>query len=453
MQKYITLLSSILLITVGAHTATAQNTFTADTLENDALFDESIITDNDIAQPDTLIFNIPTDSTANDSLQFELPEGMTADIDSLLNGWQARNLLKSFDCETEGWENIKVSDTLYAERLRNMPCIIDMPYNSMVRQCIDRYATRNRTLVSYMLGISEFYMPMIEAEIDKYNMPHELKYLPVIESALNPKAVSRVGAKGLWQFMFATGKLYGLKSNNYIDDRFDPLKATHAGLNYLRDLYKFFNRWDLAVAAYNCGPGNVKKAILRSGGKTDFWEIYRYLPRETRGYLPALVAANYIMTYHEEHGICPMEPNIPIGTDTLHISKNLHFKQVAQYCDISIEDIRAINPQYIKDIIPGEAEKYVLRLPNSAITQFIANEDSIYNYEKETFFPKSDIAKMLKEAKANDDGRGTLKYHKIRSGETLGSIARKYRVSVKQIMKWNNLRSTNIRAGRSLKIY
>lgn len=425
-----------------------------DTLDNGALFDESIITDEDIVQPDsTEQFAALPDSVATDSLHFDFPEGMTAEIDSLLNGWQARNLLKSFDCNTEGWEQIKVSDTLYAKRLTLIPSIIDMPYNNMVRQCIDRYTTRNRSLVSYMLGISEFYMPMIEAEIDKYNMPHELKYLPVIESALNPKAVSRAGAKGLWQFMFATGKLYGLKSNNYIDDRFDPLKATHAGLHYLRDLYKFFNRWDLAIAAYNCGPGNVKKAILRSGGKTDFWEIYRFLPRETRGYLPALVAANYVMTYHEEHGICPMEPNIPIGTDTLLITKNLHFKQITQFCDISIDDIRAINPQYLKDVIPGEAETYVLRLPNSAITQFIANEDSIYNYNKEQFFPKSDIAKMLKQAKANDDGRGTLKYHKIRNGETLGSIARKYRVTVKQIMRWNNMRNTKIRAGRRLKIY
>lgn len=451
MRQHIILLISTLFF-AGAQ---AQESYTApaDSTDNGALFDESVVRDSDIVHPDTLDLFATDNASAADSLVFEFPEGMNAEIDSLLNGWQARNLLKSFDCNSEGWENIKLNDTVYAMRLREMPCIIDMPYNSMVRQCIDRYATRNRSLVAYMLGISEFYMPMIEAEIDKYDMPHELKYLPVIESALNPKAVSRAGAKGLWQFMFATGKLYGLKSNNYIDDRFDPLKATRAGLNYLRDLYNFFNRWDLAVAAYNCGPGNVKKAILRSGGKTDFWEIYRFLPRETRGYLPALIAANYIMTYHEDHGICPMEPKLPIGTDTLHITKNLHFKQIAQYCDMDIEDIRAINPQYIKDIIPGEAERYVLRLPNDAITKFIANEDSIYSYKKEEFFPKSDIAKMLKQAKANDDGRGTLKYHKIRNGETLGTIARKYRVSVKQIMKWNNMRNTNIRAGRTLKIY
>lgn len=451
MRLYTTIITLTLLVT----NIQAQNNYTTenDSTENYSLFDNSPISDNDIAHPDTLLFVDNTIVAEGDSLIFDIPESLTTNMDSLLSGWQARNLLKSFDCETEGWENIKVSDTLYATRLCNIPSIIEMPYNSMVRECIDRYAKRNRTLVSYLLGISEFYMPMIEAEIDKHGMPHELKYLPVIESALNPKAVSRAGAKGLWQFMFATGKLYGLKSNNYIDDRFDPLKATHAGLNYLRDLYKFFNRWDLAIAAYNCGPGNVKKAILRSGGKTDFWEIYRYLPRETRGYLPALIAANYIMTYHEEHGICPMEPNLPIGTDTLHITKNLHFKQIEHFCDVSIEDIRAINPQYIKDIIPGEAEPYILRLPNDAITKFITHEKEIYEYNKEEFFPQKDIAKMLKDAKRNDDGRGTLKYHKIRNGETLGSIARKYRVSVKQIMKWNNLRNTNIRAGRRLKIY
>ena len=445
MRKQTTYIITLLLLLATGIEAQENNFTPGDSINDNAQLDRAI------ASPDTL--EIEGESIGCDSLIFELPEGMTANIDSLMSGWQARHLLKSLDCQTEGWEFIKTSDTVYAERLRDIPSIIDMPYNSMVRQCIDRYATRNRSLVSYMLGIAEFYMPMIEAEIDKHNMPHELKYLPVIESALNPKAVSRAGAKGLWQFMFATGKLYGLKSNNYIDDRFDPLKATHAGLNYLRDLYKFFNRWDLAIAAYNCGPGNVKKAILRSRGKTDFWEIYRYLPRETRGYLPALIAANYIMTYHEEHGICPMEPALPIGTDTLHIRKNLHFKQIEKYCDINIEDIRALNPQYIKDIVPGEAERYVVRLTNDAISRFITYEDSIYNYNKEVFFPNSNIAKMLKEAKANDDGRGTLKYHKIRNGETLGSIARKYRVTVKQIMKWNNMRNTKIRAGKRLKIY
>lgn len=251
MQRYTTYITTLLLLLATSIEA-QENDFTPiDSISDNAQLDIAI------ASPDTIDFAVETMEC--DSLVFELPEGMTADIDSLMNGWQARHLLKALDCQTEGWEYIKTNDTTYAERLRDLHSIIEMPYNSTVRHCIDRYATRNRSLVSYMLGIAEFYMPMIEAEIDKYNMPHELKYLPVIESALNPKAVSRAGAKGLWQFMFATGKLYGLKSNNYIDDRFDPLKATHAGLNYLRDLYNFFNRWDLAIAAYNCGPGNVKR--------------------------------------------------------------------------------------------------------------------------------------------------------------------------------------------------
>jgi membrane-bound lytic murein transglycosylase D len=286
-------------------------------------------------------------------------------------------------------------------------------------------------------------------------LPQELKYLPVIESAMNPKAKSRMGAKGLWQFMFTTGKLYGLKSNNYIDDRFDPLKSTRAALAYLKDLYTMFGNWDLAIAAYNCGPGNVKKAIRRSGGKTDFWKIYRWLPRETRGYLPGFIAANYIMTFYEDHGICPMEPNIPVATDTIHVNRNLHFKQIVEVCGADIEEIRALNPQYIRDIIPGENETYVLRLTNGMISKFVENEEKIYNHNVAVYFPDSDVEKMLKEAKKNDDGNGGDKLirHKIRKGETLGGIALKYKVSVKQLMKWNGLRNSSIRAGKYLKIY
>lgn len=404
--------------------------------------------------PDScLVADTVVASAASDSLVFDLPEGMVEDIDSLLNNWQGRHLLKKGSAEESEWKNIVTSDTTYAKRLKSMPTIVRMPYNSMVRTCIDRYTTKNRRLVSYMLGMAEFYMPIIEEEIDRQGIPHELKYLPIIESALNPKAVSRASAKGLWQFIFPTGKLYGLRSNNYIDERFDPIKSTKAAVKYLSDLYGIFGSWELAIAAYNCGPGNVKKAIMRSGGKTDFWEIYRWLPRETRGYLPMFIAANYIMTYHEEHGIHPMEPSTPIITDTIHVSKNLHFKQIVDVCGADIEEIRALNPQFTRDIVPGENEPYVLRLSNSMLSRFIANEDTIYKHRQQEFFPSESIEKMLKEAKANDDGHGTLKRHKVKNGETLGSIARKYRVTVKQIMKWNNMRNTKIRAGKYLKIY
>ena len=409
--------------------------------------------DNDIIPTDSLKMDSLELSLEGDTLVFDLPEGVIENIDSMLNSWQSRNLLKSTADNNEDWKGITTSDTTYAERLIKMPTIVRMPYNNMVRTCIDRYTTRNRSLVSYMLGMSEFYMPIIEEEIDRQGIPHELKYLPIIESALNPKAVSRANAKGLWQFIFSTAKLYGLRSNNYIDERFDPIKSTKAALRYLNDLYGIFGSWELAIAAYNCGPGNVKKAIMRSGGKTDFWEIYRWLPRETRGYLPMFIAANYIMTYHKEHGIYPLEPATPIITDTVVVNKNLHFKQITDICEADIEEIRALNPQYIKDIIPGANEPFVLRLSNSMLTRFIANEDTIYKHRQEEFFPTESLEKMLKQAKDNNDGRGTLKRHKIRRGETLGSIALKYRVTVKQIMKWNNMRNTNIREGKYLKIY
>ena len=400
-----------------------------------------------------LTIDIDTTYAEGEAYAFDDPEGMSANTDSLLSSWQARTLLKKLDCSTTGWESIRMTDTMYAKRLSSMLTIIRTPYNAMVRSCIDRYTVKNRSQVSYMLGISEFYMPMIETEIDRLGLPHELKYLPVIESAMNPKAVSRMGAKGLWQFMFPTAKHYGLKSNNYIDERFDPLKATRAALTYLKDLYDMFGNWELAIAAYNCGPGNVNKAIKRSGGKTDFWKIYSWLPKETRGYLPALIAANYVMTFYEDHGICPMEPNIPVDTDTIHINRNLHFKQIAEVCNVDIEEIRALNPQYIKDIIPGENETYVLRLTNSMIASFVENEDSVYKHNAEVHFPQASVEKILTDAKKNDDGTGNLIRHKIKNGETLGSIAIKYHVKVSQIMKWNNMRNTNIRAGKYLKIY
>lgn len=438
MQKTITALTILIMFATTSMAST--------------LLPDSVATNN-TTTTDSIAVTLNISPEFPDTIDFEVPGYMLQEIDSMLNCWQARNLLKALEYDSAQYAGIKITDTLYAQRLQSMPTIVKMPYNRMVRSCIDAYTTRNRSLVAYMLGMSEFYMPIIEEEIDKAGIPNELKYLPIIESALNPKAVSRVSAKGLWQFMFATAKTYGLKSNNYIDERFDPIKSTKAAVRYLADLYKMFGKWELAIAAYNCGPGNVKKAILRSDGKTDFWEIYYYLPRETRGYLPMFIAANYIMTYYKEHGIKPMEPSTPIATDTILISKNLHFKQIAEVCGAEIEEIRALNPQYIKDIVPGENEPYVLRLSNNLVTDFLANEDSIYNHRQKEFFPRESIAEMLKQAKANDDGRGTLKRHKIKSGETLGSIALKYRVTVKQIMKWNGLRNSNIRAGQYLNIY
>lgn len=387
-----------------------------------------------------------------DSIKFDVPESMMLNIDSLMNNWQSRTLLQLLESDSV-YEIQPVNDSIYADRLNRLQTIIQMTYNDVTKQFIERYANRHRRLISNMLGLSTYYMPMIENALDKYNMPQELKYLPIIESAFNPKAVSRVGAKGLWQFMFKTAKSYGLKANSYIDERFDPLKSTHAAIRYLRDLYNFFQSWDLAIAAYNCGPGNVKKAIIRSGGKTNFWQIYRYLPRETRGYIPAFIAANYIMNYYEEHGITPMQPTLPIATDTIHVSKNLHFSQVAELCDIEMEALRAMNPQYIRDIIPGKSETCVLRLPNETITSMLTLGDTIYKHKQEQFFPENQLAQLEKSVKLNDGGRSYSKRHKVRNGETLSTIARKYGVSVKQLKRANGLRNNNIRAGRYLNIY
>ena len=397
-------------------------------------------------------YQIDLDTLVGNGYTFDIPESMNANIDSLLNSWQARNMLHKLNNDEKERESVVVTDTMYAKRLAALPTIVRMPYNNMVRSCIDRYTKNGRSQVSYLLGISELYFPIIEEEIDRIGVPRELKYLPIIESALNPKATSRMGAKGLWQFMFTTGKLYGLKANNYIDERFDPTKSTTAALLYLKDLYDMFQSWELAIAAYNCGPGNVKKAILRSGGSTDFWKIYPWLPRETRGYLPGFIAASYIMTYYEDHGISPMKPELPIATDTIHVNRNLHFAQIAEVCGVDIEEIRALNPQFLKDIVPGENETYVLRLTNNTTSKFVENEDSIYRHNTDKYFLAVNIEKMLKEAKENN-GAGNMIRHKIRNGETLGGIAIKYGVSVKQIMKWNSLKNSNIRAGKYLKIY
>ena len=450
MHRIINIFIAFTFFTLTASANNLNNTFfQANDSVNEALFDESEINDRQIST-----YTAEADSTrqSTNSEEFDLPEGLMVNIDSLLNSWQARNLLNVLDCDADEWANRTTSDTVYAQRLRGLPTIVDMPYNNMVRACIDRYTTRNRSHVSYILGMAEYYMPIIEAEIDRMGVPHELKYLPIIESAFNPKAVSSASAKGLWQFIFSTGKLYGLRANNYIDERFDPAKATTAALLYLKDLYDMFQNWELAIAAYNCGPGNVKKAIIRSGGSTDFWKIFPWLPRETRGYLPGFSAASYIMTYYMDHGICPMEPELPIATDTIHINKNLHFNQIVEICGADIEELRALNPQYLKDIIPGENETYILRLTNNTTTKFVENQDTIYKHNADKYFPKTNIEKMLKEAKENN-GAGNLIRHKIKNGETLGSIALKYRVSVKQIMKWNDMRNTNIRAGKYLKIY
>ena len=404
-------------------------------------------------EPDTLalvqetITHIPEEWTTIKDDSIVVLESMSGELDSLLNSWYAQTALMVDTTCTSSATNPVFSDTIYTERLANLPCLVPMVYNQPVRSHIDRYATKLRHQVSYMLGMMRYYEPLIEQALDVHGVPNELKYLPVVESALNPVAVSRVGATGLWQFMYTTGKIYGLKQNSLVDDRRDPVKATWAAAKHLRDLYDRFGDWSLAIAAYNCGSGNVNKAIYRSGGKTSFWDIYWYLPRETRGYVPAFIAATYIMTYHAEHGICPMESKLPLETDTIMINRLLHFDQIAAVCDIDIETLRGLNPQYREDVIPGKFQPNSLRLPEDKIRDFIISGDSIYNYDREKYFSEEKV-KVLKNQATN-----SFVTHRIRSGETLSTIARRYRVTVTELKQWNGLRNSNIVAGKTLKIF
>ena len=391
------------------------------------------------------------DSTAvcTDSLTVEFPESMDFDIDSLMGLWFAKQYL-SYDEECmEGSVNPKFSDTVYAERLSSLPTIVDMPYNYITRNSIDAYMGRNRNVISFALGMMPIYEDIFVEALLKYNVPLELKYLPIVESALKPKAYSRAGAAGMWQFIYSTGRTYGLQVNSLVDDRYDIAKASDAAARHLRDLYDMFGDWSLAISAYNCGPGNVTKAITRSGGKRDFWDIYPYLPRETRGYLPAFIAVNYAMTFYKEHGICPMTSARPNQTDTLHINHNVHIGQIIHYSGISQDEFKALNPQYLTEIIPGAYRTCVLTLPQQYIKPLVEAGDSIYEYDKEKFLPKSKLAYI------DDDMKNRVTYitHKIKEGETLGGIAIKYHTTVKNIKNWNNLKSDNIRAGKTLRIY
>ena len=384
----------------------------------------------------------------------DLPQSMTYPLDSLLNDWKAKTYINlGKDCSTSH-ENPLFSDSIYINRLWRMPVIIEMPYNEIVRKFIDMYATRLRDQVAFMLSACNFYMPIFEKALDAYDLPLELKYLPIIESALNPSAVSRTGAAGLWQFMLQTGKLYGLESNSLVDERRDPIKATWAAARYLKDLYGIYNDWNLVIAAYNCGPGTINKAIRRAGGKTDYWVIYNYLPRETRGYVPAFIAANYIMSYYCKHNICPMETNIPAATDTIQVSRNLHFDQIVDICHVPMDELKSLNPQYKRSIIPGDSKPQTLRLPMNAISTFIDNQDTIYNHRQaELFKNRRTVVVASSSASKNVTGNGKPIIYKIKKGDTLGGIAQRYGVSVSKLMSWNGLTGNKIREGKTLKIY
>ena len=376
--------------------------------EEDEDYDDEEEEDGDIEEEEGDDVVIPvedeitvTDKQGNEEL-IEFPEAMTYDLDSLLNLYMSRTYLTGTnDCEMKD-VNPTYPREVYIERLSRIPSVMELAYNDVVQKFIDRYTGRLRYSVSYMLGAMNFYMPVFEEALEAYQLPLELKYLPIIESALNPKAVSRVGATGLWQFMPATGKQYGLELNSLVDERRDPVKSSYAAARYLKALHRIFGDWNLVIAAYNCGPENINKAIRRARaakGKTqegdvltaadkDYWHIYPYLPAETRGYVPAFIAANYIMTYYCDHNICPMTTRLPAQTDTVMVRRNVHLEQVAAVLGLDIDMLRSLNPEYRRDVVPGLTKPSAIRLPLADTGRFIDNEDSIYNYRADELLNK-----------------------------------------------------------------
>ncbi|MBQ9575888.1 MAG: transglycosylase SLT domain-containing protein [Muribaculaceae bacterium] len=395
-------------------------------------------------------------SITDDDIVF--PESFDTDVHKMMTNWYLQNYTV-LDAEVENKNPGEVGEETYIRRLAAIPSVIEMPYNQVVRKHIERYVYRSRTLVEEMLGMSLYYMPIFEQALEAEGLPLELKYLPIVESALDPTATSRVGAAGLWQFMIGTGKGLGLEVNSLVDERRDPYRSSAMAAKYLKNLYQIYNDWSLAIAAYNCGPGNVNKALHRNGDTGDFWDIYEYLPRETRGYVPAFIAANYAMTYYKQHNISPTLARKPLITDTVSVNRRIHFAQIAQVLNIPIEEIRTLNPQFRADVIPGDNRPYMLVLPSQQVYSFIMSEDSIDNYREDLYAhrpivePGGDTPtteEYLTGRTANGDVR-TIN-HKVSRGETVSTIAAKYGMTTDELMALNGMSSERVRRGDNLKV-
>lgn len=403
------------------------------------------------------------DSSANRAAQESLEIFTRREIqlmDSLLNVWYVQrdlasqnSVLSKLTDDTTKYDN---NDSLIFKRLSQIQTPIEVAYNDKVKRFIELYSVQRQRSSSVILGLAQYYYPWMKAIFDKYDLPEELVYITIIESALNPTAVSPAGATGIWQFMYGTGKLYGLEVSSYVDDRRDPYKATDAAARHFRDLYNIFGDWGLAISAYNCGAGNVRKAIQRSGGKTDFWSVCKFLPRETQNYFPAFIGAMYMMTYHNLYGIQPAKISIPSDVDTVMISKETHFRQIAEVLGISYDEIKTLNPQYKKDIIPAFTTTMPLRLRSHDLLHYIAMSDSVSKYNYDDYFnPTRNLNTLAANESVSDDGMMVVqqtpnKYHTVRKGETLGKIASKYHTTVGNIKSLNRLRSTSLRVGQRL---
>jgi len=426
------------------------------------------------AQIDSVFYNGNngfSDTTANSSIDEQTLVGET--IDSLFALYYIKNTINSKEMADEVAQSggpVFYSDSIYSEALSKIPTTFPLVYNQDVKKWIEMYLRRGKYLIPSLLGLSQYYFPMIEPVLDQYNIPLELKYLTIVESALNPRAVSRTGATGLWQFMYGTGKMYDLEVTTLVDERRDPAKETVAAAQFLRDLYNIYGDWALVIAAYNCGPGNVNRAIKRSGGRTNFWEIYQYLPKETRGYVPAFISVNYIMTYYKQHGYTPVKVEMPSFHDTVMITNKLHFGQVEGVLGVPIEQLRELNPQYKKDIIPGNVKAAPLRLPEDMATKFVEQEKAIYAYKDSVFFAPSVNYEQISRSAYVPSARNNYNYdpepcdpsipagstkliYTVKSGDTFGFIANWYDVKLAKLKCWNGISSNKLSIGQKLTVY
>lgn len=424
-----------------------------------------IMEDGEIAIADTTAFNDSinpaggVDFIDSDVLDSAVPG---SNPDSLLSIWYlqkqlAKTNVTPLDLDSANFTT-NIPDNVYIDKLERINSFVPIPYNDVVRNYIILYTQKIPRKSAVILGLSSYYMPIFEEIFDFYGLPKELTIMAIIESALNSRAVSKARAKGMWQFMYTTAKQYGLEINSYVDERLDPVKSANAAAKYLKDAYTIFGDWPLAIASYNCGAGSVMKAIRRSGNSKDFWQVYKYLPRETRGYIPSFVGALYLLNYYSDFNIVPDRIALPAHVDTFRIHKNLHFEQISDNIGISVEELRDLNPQYLHDIIPGTEKEYVLNLPYNYTVPFVEKEQEIYAYKDSIFFNPVVYRKYKASTSSNEDNdevketvsRPRNVYHKVRRGETLGSISRKYGVTISSIKKLNHMRSNTVQLGKKL---
>ena len=369
-------------------------------------------------------------------------------IDSNLSIWHLSRQIENFDAlayepEFRGEQ----PDSVYIARLERMNSPLNLPYNNVVRSYIIKYSERYRTQMQKILGLSSYYFPIFEETLDRYGLPLELEAMAIIESNLNPRAKSPAGAIGLWQFTFNAGRAYGLQIDSFVDERMDVRASTDAAARYLRDAYNVFGDWALAICAYNCGFGGVRKAIARSGGKTAYWDIYPFLPKETRYYVPAMVGALYAIRYHNELGIKPVVCPLPAATDTMEVRGKLHLRQVQDLVGTDLRLLRDLNPQYKHDVIPDDGKTHILLLPAEDALKYIAQGDSIQRHKAEVYMSPSVMKSIA------NNGTGETIVYKVKEGDNLGRIAKKYGVSVAKLKQWNRLKSDLIRPGQKIYIY